>query len=214
MPQQVGVVNGVRIDSDRLRVEASSSGIADITLFPVSIDRRQPLDTSKFDPKVRLPSPVIEHRGYLFVPRTVVMQAGQNLTIKNSDLTFANLHFGFLNNLPPNLPRIPPGGQHVLNIPKTDTCIVSCAQFGWMEAILFVLDHPFVVVSNSDGRIDLKGLAPGKTRFNIHHRFAQFAELTIHGQAYPVTKNCFEIELQPGLNDWGTIEFSSREFKL
>ena len=214
VPQQVGVVNGMPIYSDMLRVNSLNSGISDITLFPVSADPRKPLDVSKFDPKVRLDAPVIEHRGFQFAPHVVVMQAGQNLTIKNSDLTVANLNITFFNN-PTNLPMIPPGGQHVVNLPKAEPgmALVSCALHAWMEAGLFVLDHPFIAVSDSDGLVVLKGLAPGKTKFKIVHRLAKLTELKIHGQSYPVTRGSFEIELQPGVNDWGTIELSSREFK-
>ena len=215
VPQQVGIVNGVPIHSDMLRVNSLNSGISDITIFPVSADRNKPLDISKFDTKVQLGAPVIEHRGFQFVPHVVVMQAGQNLTIKNSDLTVANLNINFFDNTPPNLPMIPPGGQHIVNLPKAErgVSLVSCAMYGWMQASLFVLDHPFIGVSDADGQIALKGLAPGKTRFAIVHRLTKLTELKINGQAYPVTKGSFEIELQPGANDWGTIELSSQEFK-
>ena len=200
VPQRVGVVNGMPIYSDMLRVNSLNSGISDITLFPASADPRKPLDVSKFDPKVRLDAPVIEHRGFQFAPHVVVMQAGQNLTIKNSDLTVANLNINFLENTPPNLPMIPPGGQHVVKLPKAERgmSLVVCAQYAWMQAGLFVLDHPFIAVSDSDGLVVLKGLAPGKTKFTIVHRLAKLTELKIHGQSYPVTGGSFEIELQPG----------------
>ncbi len=38
-----------------------------------------------------------------------------------------------------------------------------------MSAVLVVQDHPYVGVSDADGRLDLTGLAPGKTSMKIMH---------------------------------------------
>ncbi len=58
-------------------------------MYPVSARRDQPLDTSRFDPTVKPanPKPLLEARGFQFVPHVLVLQTGQALTLGNTSVT-------------------------------------------------------------------------------------------------------------------------------
>lgn len=206
----------LKINSDALMVNAKNGGVRDVIVFPVSSDSKKPLDLSKFDPNAKpvMPEPVLDNKDCQFIPHVMVVKAGQTITVKNSDKTGHNANFGFMNNAGVNQ-QIPAGGQQQLKIekPEPGAMAVSCGSHSWMKALLIVQDHPFVGVSNEDGKLEIKGLAPGKTNLKIIHDVGKFKELKIGGKSYPVKKGSFEIELKPGANDLGTIELSADELK-
>ena len=206
----------LKLESDALLVNPKNNGIRDIVVFPVSPDKDKKLDMSKFDPKAKpvAEAPVLDNKNCQFIPHVVVLQAGQQLTVKNSDKTGHNANFAFMANQPANN-QIPAGGQQKLDVPKAEpgAMQVSCGSHSWMKALVVVQDHPFVGVSDADGKLSIKGLAPGKTSLKIIHDVGKFKELKIGDKSYPVKKGAFEIELKPGANDLGTIELSAEELK-
>lgn len=212
--RQIAAIGGAQIVSENLRMNPINRGLRDVVAFPVAAHRLEPLDISKFDPTVgpNTPQPIIEHKGFQFVPHVLVMQAGQDLTLKNADPVDANLNFSFIENHAVN-GILPPGGQRVLRNLKREpgATVVTSGAYNWMMGYLLILDHPYVGVSNADGKLEIKGLAPGKTQLKILHFAGKFAQLTIHGKSYPVKKNTIEIELSSGANDLGTIELTSSD---
>ncbi len=209
--QPVGAIAGVPLTSEKLRVNPINAGIRDVVMYPVSARRDQPLDTSRFDPTVKPanPKPLLEARGFQFVPHVLVLQTGQALTLGNTSVTL-----DFRNNTAVNV-QIPAGGRHSITIDRAEPSLVTATNgaHSWMSAVLVVQDHPYVGVSDADGRLDLTGLAPGKTSMKIMHEVGNFKQLTIRGQITPVQRGVFEVELNEGPNDLGTIELSSTELK-
>lgn len=206
----------LKLTSDALMVNDKNGGVRDVIVFPVAKDKDNPLDMSKFDASAKpvMPEPVLDNKDCQFIPHVVVLKAGQQLTVKNSDKTGHNANFTFMNNNGVNQ-QIPAGGQQQLVVakPELGAMSVTCGSHSWMKALLVVQDHPFVGVSNADGKLVIKGLAPGKTNLKIIHEVGKFKELKIGGKSYPVKKGSFEIELKPGANDLGTIELSADELK-
>ncbi len=210
------VCTALKLESDALVVNPKNNGIRDIIVYPVSADSKKPLDLSNFDKNVKavVADPVLDNKDCQFIPHVVVIQAGQTLTVKNSDKTGHNANFAFINNDPVNQ-QIPAGGKQMLKVTKSEpgAMQVSCGSHSWMKGLVIVQDHPFVGVSDADGKLSIKGLAPGKTNLKIIHDVGKFKELKIGGKSYPVKKGSFEIELKAGANDLGTIELSAEELK-
>ena len=210
------ICTALKLESDALMVNAKNGGVRDVIVFPVSTDKDKPLDLSKFDASAKpvMAEPLLDNKDCQFHPHVVVIKAGQTLTVKNSDKTGHNANFGFMSNDPVNQ-QIPAGGKQMLPVPKAEpgAMQVTCGSHSWMKALVIVQDHPFVGVSDADGKLVIKGLAPGKTNLKIIHDVGKFKELKIGGKSYPVKKGSFEIELKAGANDLGTIELSSDELK-
>lgn len=208
--------SALKLTSDALVINDKNGGIRDVIVYPVNAEAKKPLDTSKYDPSAKpvMPEPVLDNKDCQFAPHVIVMKAGQTLTVKNSDKTGHNANFSLFNNESVNQ-QIPAGGKQELTIKNAENGVmnVSCGSHGWMKALLVVQDHPYVGVSNADGKLEIKGIAPGKTSLRIVHDAGKFKELKIGGKSYPVKKGTFEIELKAGANDLGTIELGSDEFK-
>jgi uncharacterized surface anchored protein len=46
---------------------------------------------------------------------------------------------------------------------------VNCDFHPWMKAWHLPLDHPFMAVTDADGKFEIKGLPPGKYTFFVWH---------------------------------------------
>lgn len=116
---------------------------------------------------------VLDQKGCTYHPHVVVAQAGQTVTIKNSDETLHNVHtykgpatlfnqaqvFG----MPPIKKKAPSVG---------DIVKFKCDVHPWMTAYLVVTDNPFFAVTDADGTFTVPNVPPGKYTVEAwHERF-------------------------------------------
>jgi hypothetical protein len=99
------------------------------------------------------------------------VQAGQPLTIRNSDETLHNVHGQPTENAEFNLPQPKPMDSELS--PKLDKpelkIKVGCDVHPWMRATIHVIGHPFFAVTNEDGTYQIKGLPAGEYEVEAVH---------------------------------------------
>lgn len=160
---------------------------------------------------------VLDNNGCLFDPPVLKIQAGQTLTVKNSDDCGHNANFGFINAKGQN-PLIPQKGSVDIDIKVGEPAPieVSCSIHPWMKAHVIVTEHPFVGLSNEEGEIVIENLPVGTVTFKAWHQFAKKSldEVSVNGEATDWRRGRFEIDLKPGVNDLGTITLSPDLFEL
>jgi plastocyanin len=199
--------------SENLVVNKENNGIANLVLYPDS----KTFDPKKADPSVKEPQiakPVLDNNQCRFSPHFLVLKAGQELTVKNSDPEGHNANFAFINNEPSNK-QIPAKGSMKMTVSKAEPAPipVTCGSHSWMKAHVIVQDHPFIGVSDENGKLEIKGLPVGKINMKIWQESGKFKEVKVNGKTIPVKRGAFEIELKPGTNDLGTIELDASDFK-
>jgi plastocyanin len=116
---------------------------------------------------------VLDQHGCTYQPHVAVAQAGQTVTIKNSDQTLHNVHtykgpatlfnqaqvFG----MPPIKKKAPAVG---------DVVKFKCDVHPWMTAYLLVTDSPFFAVTGADGSFSIPDVPPGTYTVEAwHERF-------------------------------------------
>lgn len=202
----------LKLTTESLVVNPDNNGIANVVLYP---DPKK-FDAKQGDPSVKPPvaKPVLDNNKCRFVPHVLVITAGQELEVKNSDPEGHNANFAFLNNDPSNK-QIPAKGSMKMKVPQAEPAPipVTCGSHSWMKAHVVVQDHPFVGVSDEKGQIEIKGLPAGKISLKIFQEAGRFKEIKVNGKTVPVKRGAFEIELKPGMNDLGTIELDAGDFK-
>src|SRR3954471_19637896 len=113
---------------------------------------------------------VMDQNGCLYRPRVAVAQAGQVVTIKNSDQTLHNVHtykgpstlfnqaqvFG----MPPIKKKAPSTG---------DVVKFKCDVHPWMTGYLVVTDNPFYAVTGADGSFSIPSVPPGTYTVEAWH---------------------------------------------
>jgi len=203
----------LKIVSENLVVNKSNNGIQNLVLYPDP----KTFDVKKADPAVKEPlvaKPVLDNNQCRFAPHLLVVKAGQELEVKNSDPEGHNANFSFINNDPLNK-QIPAKGSMMVKIPMSEPAPipVTCGSHAWMKAHVIVQDHPFIGVTDEKGVMQIKGLPVGKISMKIWQESGKFKDVKVNGKALPVKRGAFELDLKAGMNDLGTIELDAADFK-
>ena len=112
----------------------------------------------------------LDQKGCRYEPHVFGLQAGQELSITNSDNTTHNVHPSpaknddFNKSQPPNSAPI----EHKFN--NAEVMIpVKCNQHPWMKANIGVMGHPCFAVTAEDGSYTIKGVPPGSYTLVFWH---------------------------------------------
>ena len=120
---------------------------------------------------------VLDQKGCRYVPHVLGIQAGQKLSVTNSDPTSHNVNVQ--SKINPAFNQSQNAGQGPLEkvFAKPEVLVpVKCNQHPWMRSYVGVMRHPFYAVSGEDGRFEIKNLPPGTyTVVAWHEKFPEQA---------------------------------------
>ncbi len=150
---------------DESLVVGENKGIANVFVYL----RRAP---KGFKGKAPTEPLVIDQKGCVFLPHAAVIQAGQPVLIKSSDAIQHNLHTFPNRNQQTNL-LISPNEQKGVEIkysrPEAEPFSVKCDIHAWMSSYHLVLDHPFMAVTDENGKFQIDDLPVGSYEFRVWH---------------------------------------------
>lgn len=112
----------------------------------------------------------LEHKGCRYEPHVLGMQAGQPLSIMNSDATHHNTHPYPKNNGEWNQTQ-PPGAPPIVKAFLNAELLIPFKdnQHPWENAYVSVFNHPFFAVSDTLGNYKIEGLPPGSYKITAWH---------------------------------------------
>ena len=137
----------------------------------------------------------------------MIAQTGDTLKVTNPDDVGHNANLSFFNNKQQNL-MIPATQEKDVALEKSEPAPipVDCNIHPWMKAYVVVLDHPFAAVSDENGEMTIKGLPAGEELvFRAYHESGSIKEVVIGGKKDEWKRSKFEMEIEPGMNDMGTV---------
>jgi hypothetical protein len=201
--------------SESLVVNPTNRGIANVVVW---------LDIKKGDP-----APPI-HPGYQataeerikfdnldcrFVPHICLLRTTQTLEVVNSDPVVHNAAFFLSRNDPANVVVAVKGSfSKRFALPENLPCEVSCSIHAWMRGRVLIKDHPYMAVSDKDGRFALKNLPAGEWKFRIWHELPGYVTTVRQdGNAVKWEKGILPHSVRPGDADLGTFSLSGDLFK-
>jgi hypothetical protein len=129
----------------------------------------------------------LDQKGCKYSPHVLAAMVGQKFVVKNSDPFMHNVHgfpdnntqFNFAQNtIDPGKPSGP------FKKTEEDGFLIKCDVHGWMNARMYVFDHPYFAVTDENGAFAIKGLKDGSyTVLAKHHRWEdpQEGKLTVKG---------------------------------
>lgn len=164
----VCAANGVPDDS--LIVNPDNKGIANICFWM----RKAP---SKIHPdlvKSAEPEVVFDQVNCRFTPHILIARTDQTILVKNGDPINHNTHTNPLFYEGKNLVISPNDRTGVpFEIKKSQLgyppVLVNCDSHRYMTAYWMVGDHPYVAVTDSDGKFKIENLPPGEHAFTVWH---------------------------------------------
>ncbi len=153
------------VPNEEMVVNADNKGVADVFIY---------LSKAPAGYKVAKPEGdvVFDQKGCQFLPHSLCVQIGQTVTVLSDDPIPHNTHTNPIRNTGFNQTIAPNDRTGVaLKYTKAEkTPIeVKCDFHTWMKAYHLILDHPFMAVTDADGKFEIKDLPPGKHEFMVWH---------------------------------------------
>lgn len=169
--KDAAVCAAVAIPDESLVVNPSSKGVANVVIF---LEKRP----ANIKPELAKPPEepaMFDQKGCRFMPHVLTVQVGQPMLIISKDNASHNTHTypkrssSFSQLIAPNENKGVP-----LNYkkPEASPLEVKCDFHPWMKAYHFPVDHPYVAVTDENGKFKIDGLPAGKHAFNIWHERA------------------------------------------
>lgn len=154
---------------DESLVVSPSGGIANVFIY---LDRKPAAWKGTLENAVPL-----DQLDCIFKPHSLVAFANIPLLLKNSDKVAHNVQtFPSLNS---SINASMPAGttmETVFKKSEPKPFAAKCQIHPWMEYWTLVVDHPFVAISDSEGRFSIPNLPSGKYKFRIWHERADLLE--------------------------------------
>ena len=156
------------IPNETLIVNPANKGLANVIIF---LEKRP----ANIKPELAKPptDPVFfDQKGCVFHPHVLTVQAGQPLLVISDDPIPHNTHTRPKRNPEFNqliAPKDRDGKPCDYKKAEPLPLSVVCDLHTWMKAYHFPLDHPYVAVTDKEGKFKIEGLPAGKLSFNVWH---------------------------------------------
>jgi hypothetical protein len=115
---------------------------------------------------------VFDQKGCQFVPHALMVRCKQKVLVKSGDNLVHNTHTTPLRNDGFNKAikvNDRDGEPLTYGKPEPLPVNVTCDFHKWMKAYHLPLDHPFMALTDADGKFEIKDLPPGEHTFVIWH---------------------------------------------
>ena len=156
------------IPDDSLIVNPTNNGVANVFIYL----NKAPADIHPDLKAVPTAKKTLDQLSCRFTPHGQTLRVGQALNCINSDTEGHNTHTNPVSSNAVN-PLLAAGnkvGQDVIfAVADTFPVKVNCDIHGWMEAYVLVKDHPYVAVSDADGKFKIENLPVGEHEFRVWH---------------------------------------------
>jgi hypothetical protein len=142
-------------------------------------------------------SPVLNNINCRFEPHMLTLRTGQILQLKNSDpvahnaAVYVRRTTPFSEVIPQNAP-VEKKFAKAENLPTR----VDCSIHAWMKAWLIILDHPYVAITDEDGRFEINNLPQGEWNFRFwHERPGYLPGASQDGKQVPLSKGTWALTI-------------------
>lgn len=152
---------------------------------------------------------LLDNKNCRFEPHVALLRTSQTLVVGNSDPIGHNSKFNTFANAPIN-PIIPAGSQieQQFSQPERFPVGVSCSIHPWMNAWVYIADHPYMAVTDEEGRFTIKNLPAGEWTFQVRHDTGYVQQVKVDGKPTEWSKGRLEVNIKPGVNDIGEVRFA------
>jgi hypothetical protein len=163
-------------DLERL-VIGPEGGVANTVVFLRDITRGKAMDL----PEQRR---FLDQKHCRYQPHILLVPVGATLQMKSSDATLHTIHMDGAATY--NLPFPFPNQIITREMPSVGLVNLKCnGGHTWMNAVMFVVDHPYYAITEESGKFELSDVPPGEYEivawhegWNVVHQEASFDVLT------------------------------------
>jgi hypothetical protein len=189
---------------ESLVVDAESKGVGNVVVWLRAAKDAPPQVHPSYEESLKKPQEVLIQNGR-FEPHITTVRVGQQYIIRNGDKVghAAKADF-FLNRFGCDL--LIPGGTSQASFNKSEgrPVVLADVYYSWMSGYLLVLDHPYMAVSDKQGKLQIKNLPVGNHTFVLFHELPGFVrEAKRNGEVQEFKYGRLTVDIKPGDNDLG-----------
>ncbi len=156
------------IADDSLIVNPTNNGVANVFIYL----NKAPADIHPDLKAVPTAKKTLDQLNCRFIPHGQTLRVGQKLNCINSDTEGHNTHTNPVASKGENpllAAKNTVGQDLTFEFPDTVPVKVNCDIHGWMEAYVLVKDHPYVAMTDADGKFKIENLPVGEHEFRVWH---------------------------------------------
>jgi hypothetical protein len=150
-----------------------------------------------------------------FSPHVCILRTTQTLAMGNKDPIAHNVAAFFFKNEPFNV-NVPTGSTVEKQLPESERlpAKVTCPIHAWMVGYMIVKDHPYVAVTDTQGKFELKNLPAGEWTIRVwHEKPGYIKEAKLSGKPATWEAGRMTVTIKPGDNALGAVELSPSIFQ-
>jgi plastocyanin len=153
-------VCGVAAKTEESLVVGKDGGLKNAVVSITNISKGKAQDAAKA---------TLDQKGCQYTPHVLLIPAGTEMDIKNSDGILHNIHTYGKKNPPVNMaqPKFKPLMKTKFDQPETFE--VKCDAHGWMGGWFVITDNPYYVVTDENGMFKLTDVPAGEYELKVWH---------------------------------------------
>jgi hypothetical protein len=160
-------------------------------------------------------TPVLDNRDCRFEPRMLAVRTGQTLLLKNSDpiahnaAVYVRRTTPFSEVIPQNQPL-----EKIFAKAETQPTRVDCSIHAWMKSWLIISDHPYVAITDADGRFSIPQIPAGEWKFRFWHERSAYLQSLHQGDTpTPLSKGIWNLTIRDSeMMDLGELVAAQEQF--
>ena len=191
-----------------LVVDQKSKGIANVAIWLViPTGKEQPPIHASYAELAKQDVVLDTVKGQI-EPHICLVWTPQTLLIKNSEPIGHNHSIVAIRNMQPNAVSalIPAGGpvRKKFRNEESSPSPIACVVHPWENGLLMIRGNPYMAVSNTVGKLQIKNLPVGAHNFRLWHELTGLVkEAKRGGKVEKIEKGWLTVEIKPGENDLG-----------
>lgn len=209
--KDVEVCGKFKLVDESLTVNPENKGIANVMVY--LIPAKGKLEAHADYEATAKDKVMLDNLNCRFEPQVVLLRTTQKLVIGNKDSVGHNTKIDTLSNQGIN-PIVPAGGSQEVQFAKAEKrpTSVSCNIHPWMTAKVLIQDHPYMAVTDADGKFTIKNLPAGKVEIQFRHD-KYIEDVKVNGKAQSWKKGKAELTITDGKPlDLGAVLVSPKNF--
>lgn len=204
------------LKTENLVVDPKSKAIRYVVAFmSQKKDEKQPPIHEEYE-KTKAAEVVLDNNGCRFEPHIVLFRPTQTLIAANADPIGHNTNIQPINpqntaknfNLPPNSKE-----PYKFNVEETLPVSVVCNVHGWMKSYVVVKNHPYMGVSDAEGKLTIPNVPAGEWTFRFWHEESGYVRDVAFGKAKSDNKGLVKLKIATGENDLGVAKVPAALFQ-
>lgn len=150
-----------------------------------------------------------------FEPRVTLMRPTQTLVIGNDD-PFPHNSLGYLIYNNPFNETVASGAEIRLRIKKPEKrpAMIKCVIHPWMKSWLVVREHPYVAVTDKNGRFNIRNIPSGEWTFRFwQEKVGYLSRIELGGRTVEDKKGLYRLPIDKEKVDLGEIHLNPKLFE-